>query len=690
MRAAASSSDWTAIEDFGTINQEHESKISNQQSSKEGDSTINHQKSEIKNPQTFAEKALARAAGLAQARAGEIVEATPDRILSHDNTAAIAQIFYKELGAKKVIDPERLCITLDHAVPPPTPQHAQNHAETRAFVHEQGVRHFFEAGRGICHQVLSEEALILPGQLILGADSHTTHYGWMGAFGAGVGRSEVAALWATGHLWLRVPEAIRVTLTGKLPPGVTSKDLCLYIIGQLGADGGLYTSLEFDGPGVSTLSLASRMVIPNMMAEFGVKNAYLPSDDAVFDWLARRSEVGGWRSEVGGQESESAIKDLALYPDADANYQTEYTLNLDQIEPLVACPPDVDNVRLLSEVAGQRVDIAFIGTCTNGRIEDLTAAAEVLRGHRINPGTRLLVIPASNQVYRQASESGILATLLDAGAMIGVPGCGPCMGNHLGIPAAGEVVISTANRNFKGRMGQPDAEIYLASPAVVAASAVAGRITHPAELIKDFRFEIADLKTRQPALVTKQATGHRSQVAISHQPSPIGYKQSAISHQKSKTWKYGDNVNTDLIFPGKYTYTFRKPEEIAAHALEDLDPTFAKSVKLGDVIFGGRNLGCGSSREQAATCIKYSGVAAIVAESFARIFYRNVINQGLPAIVCPEAVAAANAGDPVEIDLERSKIRLPAGTFTFPPFPPNVQALLKAGGLIPFLKSTLV
>ena len=651
-------------------------------------------------PQTFAEKALARAAGWEHVSAGEIVEVTPDRILSHDNTAAIAQVFYKELGAQKVADPEQLCIVLDHAVPPPTPQHAQNHAETRAFVRDQGVRHFFEVGRGICHQVISEEALILPGQLILGADSHTTHYGWLGAFGAGVGRSEVAALWETGQLWLRVPEAIRVTLTGSLLPGVTSKDVCLTILGQLGADGGLYNSLEFDGPGVSTLSLESRMVIPNMMAEFGVKNCYLAPDEAVFDWLIRRSEVGGQKSEseisnlkhlhcaspLGnprGKAQVSQISKGALYPDPDASYQAEYTLNLDQVEPLVACPPDVDNVSPLSAVAGRRVDMAFIGTCTNGRLEDLAAAAVVLRGQRVNPGTRLLVIPASNQVYREALERGLISTLVEAGAMIGVPGCGPCMGNHLGIPAAGETVISTANRNFKGRMGQPDAEIYLASPAVVAASAVTGVITSPAELPADTR-----LKSR---LALVQAAGRKSPAAgrDTQYPIPNLHASRPISHQQSKIWKYGDHVNTDLIFPGKYTYTLRKPEDIAAHALEDLDPTFAKNVKPGDVIFGGRNLGCGSSREQAAACIKYSGIAAIVAESFARIFYRNVINQGLPAIVCPEAVAAANTGDPVEIDLERGEIRLLAGTFAFQPFPPNVQALLQAGGLVPFLKSSI-
>ncbi len=625
-------------------------------------------------PQTLAEKALARAAGLEHVSAGDIVEVTPDRILSHDNTAAIAQIFYRELGARKVVEPERLCIVLDHAVPPPTPQHAQNHAETRVFVRDQGVRHFFEVGRGICHQVISEEALILPGQVILGADSHTTHYGWLGAFGAGIGRSEVAALWATGRLWLRVPEAIRITLTGSLLPGVTSKDLCLTIIGQLGADGGLYTSLEFDGSGVRTLSLESRMVIPNMMAEFGVKNAYLTPDQEVFGWLAERSEARG-------RSSETEIQRLALVPDLGADYQAEYTLDLDHVEPLVACPPDVDNVRPLSAVAGQRVDMAFIGTCTNGRFEDLKAAAEVLHGHRVDSGTRLLVIPASREVYRQALERGVISTLVEAGAMIGVPGCGPCMGNHLGIPASGEVVISTANRNFKGRMGQPDAEIYLASPAVVAASAIKGVIASPTELLADAR------PGSHSALV--QVARRRSQVAKPNTQYPIPDLQAPISSQQSKIWKYGDNVNTDLIFPGKYTYTLRKPEEIKAHALEDLDPTFAKNVKPGDVIFGGRNFGCGSSREQAAACIKLNGVAAIVAESFARIFYRNVINQGLPAIVCPEAVAAAQAGSPVEIDLERSKIRLPVGAFTFQRFPSNVQALLKAGGLIPFLRSSL-
>jgi len=237
------------------------------------------------NNETFAQKALARAANESHVQPGQVVDVHPDRILSHDNTAAIARIF-AEFSLERVRDPDLLTITLDHAAPPPTPRHAHNHAEVRAFVEANSVRHFFEVERGICHQVLSEEALILPGQLILGADSHSTHFGWLGAFGAGIGRSEVAVLWATSELWLRVPESLRITLTGMLPVGVTTKDLCLQLIGALGADGGLYASVEFAGPGLATLSLESRMVLPNMMAEFGAKNAYLPPDAAVFDWLA--------------------------------------------------------------------------------------------------------------------------------------------------------------------------------------------------------------------------------------------------------------------------------------------------------------------------------------------------------------------------------------------------------------------
>jgi homoaconitate hydratase family protein len=413
---------------------------------------------------TFAEKALARAAGLTSARAGDILDVTPDVIFSHDNSAAIRRIFEKT-GARRIRFPERIAITLDHAVPAPTTQHAQNHAEIRDWVAQQGIGHLFEVGRGICHQVISEEALVLPGETILGADSHSTHFGWLGAFGMGVGRTEMAALWATGELWVRVPEAMQIVLSGKLASGVTAKDIALKIIGDNGVDGGQYRSIEFTGDTLPSLSLDQRAVIPNMMAEFGAMNAYLPPDQLIFDYLEN-----------------NRTKDYTpLYPDNDAVYSEVYSLDVSTLEPQIALPHQPDNVIPVSDAVGQPVQQAFIGTCTNGRLEDLEAAAQVLRGQKVR--CRMVVIPASSQVLIDATSRGILSTLLEAGATIGTPGCGPCMGNHMGVPAPNEATISSANRNFRGRMGTPDAPIYLASPYVVAASAICGHIADPREFL---------------------------------------------------------------------------------------------------------------------------------------------------------------------------------------------------------------
>ncbi len=417
------------------------------------------------NAYTFVEKALARAAGVTAARAGDVLDVKPDLIFSHDNSAAIRRIFEKT-GAPRIARPERVAITLDHAVPAPTTQHAQNHAEIRQWVQQQGIAHFFEVGRGICHQVISEEALILPGETIFGADSHSTHYGWLGAFGMGVGRTELAALWATGELWLRVPESMKITLNGKFRRGVTIKDASLRILGDLTVEGGQYRAVEFAGDTLSTLTLDERPVLPNMMAEFGAMSAYLPPDQLVFDYL----------------EGKRTRNYTPLYPDADATYAEAYTLNVSDLEPQIALPHQPDQVVPLSQVIGQPVQQAFLGTCTNGRFEDLQAAAEVLRGQKVR--CRLIVIPASSQVYHQAAQSGVLAELVEAGAAIGTPGCGPCMGNHMGIPAPDEATISSANRNFRGRMGTPEAPVYLASPYVVAASAICGHLADPREFLK--------------------------------------------------------------------------------------------------------------------------------------------------------------------------------------------------------------
>ncbi len=439
---------------------------------------------------TFAQKALARASGQETVAVGEIVDARPDIALSHDNTAPIAEI-WRQFGQERVAIPERMAITLDHAVPAPTVRHAQNHAEVRAFVAEQGVGHFFEVGRGICHQVLSEEAVVLPGDLILGSDSHTPHFGWLGAFGAGVGRSEMAVIWATGELWLRVPESIRIRLEGALGEWVTTKDVALTLIGDLGADGALYRSVEFDGPAIGRLSLDSRAALVNMMAEMGAKNAYMRPDGAVLEYLAERLVARpGRRPGRGAEPGETAtevaerLAERALYPDAGAEYAAEHRIDLSSIDPRVACPHQVDDTVGVGELDSVRVDQAFIGTCTNGRLEDLGAVHHVMAGRRIASGTRMVIVPASSEVWNEALARGWVADLAEAGAVFGTPGCGPCMGNHLGVLAPGEVCISSANRNFQGRMGDRGAAIYLASPAVVAASAVAGRIVHPAEVVE--------------------------------------------------------------------------------------------------------------------------------------------------------------------------------------------------------------
>jgi len=415
--------------------------------------------------QTFAEKILAKKAGLKRVIPGEIVEITPDVALSHDNTAPILGIF-KKMGGEKVFNPDMHAIILDHATPAPSTKHAENHRVIRDFVREQGIPYFFDVGRGICHQVLVEEGLALPGEVVLGSDSHTPHAGVMSAFGAGIGRSEMASIWALSNLWLRVPESVKIAVHGELPPWVTAKDLALHVIGDLGADGAIYMSVEWHGELIEALNLSQRAVLSNMTAEMGAKSSYLPPDQKVFDYLDGRAK--------------RAYE--PIHPDPDADYTIVKQYDASTIEPMIACPHTVDNVRPLSDIAGTHIDQAFIGTCTNGRLEDLAAAAHVLSDKQIADSTRMIVIPASSQVYKQALRKGYIETFLSAGAVVESPGCGPCMGNHMGVPAVGEVTISSANRNFRGRMGTKESEIYLANPLVVAASAVTGAITHPKDL----------------------------------------------------------------------------------------------------------------------------------------------------------------------------------------------------------------
>lgn len=412
--------------------------------------------------QTIAEKILANKSGERAVRPGQIVNAKVDVAMSHEN-AALVKKHFEELGLPRVWDPERIVLLFDHRVPAESVKTAQGQREVRQFAKAQGIKHFYDMNAGICHQVLPERGHVRPGELIVGTDSHTTTHGAFGAFATGIGATEMAAVWATGELWLRVPESFKITVTGRFQEWVGAKDLILHIIGQLGADGADYKAVEFYGPTIKEMSLASRMVLTNLAMEMGAKAALVPPDEKTLAYVRARTDRPF----------------TPVYADPDAEYEKEFTFDVSGLEPQVARPHQVDNVVPVSEVAGLKVDQALLGSCTNGRLEDLEVAARLLKGKRVHPDVRLLVIPASWEVYLEAMRKGVLEALISAGAVVVNPGCGPCLGAHQGLLAPGERCISSTNRNFQGRMGSPEAEVYLASPAVVAASALAGEIADP-------------------------------------------------------------------------------------------------------------------------------------------------------------------------------------------------------------------
>lgn len=413
--------------------------------------------------QTFAEKILGDRAGR-PVSAGEIVTIEPDFVLSHDNTSAISKTF-RGIGRSQVWASDRIVIVLDRCVPAANERVATIHKEIRAFACEQGISNLFDVQWGSSHQVLPEKGFTLPGRLILGTDTHTTTYGALGAFSTGIGHSEAAALWATGRIWLRVPSTFKVEVDGQFMDGVSAKDLILHLIGRIGADGGLYRAMEFCGLTVRSMSMGGRMTLCNMAAELGAKIGYVEPDGVTLRFLGKRSK--------GGFEP--------VFSDPDAQFDETIQVDVTSLAPQVAKPHSVDNVADVTEVAGQKIHQAIVGTCTNGRLEDLWAAANLLRGRQVHDNVRLLVYPASSQVYAESLRLGVLSDLVEAGAIIMNPGGGSCLGAHEGALAPGEVCISTGNRNFKGRMGCSAAEIYLGSPETVAASAIAGCIADPRE-----------------------------------------------------------------------------------------------------------------------------------------------------------------------------------------------------------------
>ena len=416
---------------------------------------------------TMAQKLLAKKAGRPDVSVGEIVNVEPDLAMSHDNAGLVIKQF-KQIGLDRVWNPDKIVIPLDHRAPAESEKTATAHRSIRIFVREQNIRNFYDIKEGICHQVVVEKGHILPGELAVGTDSHTTSYGCLGALSTGIGATEMAAVWATGKIWLRVPESIKIVINGSLPKGVYAKDLILHIIGQLTVEGANYKSVEYYGDTIEKMSISERFTICNLSMEMGAKFAVIP-----FDKLTKR-----YLSKV------SKKKYAPIFSDRNATFEKEYEFNVNGLEPQVACPHNVDNVKPIGEVKGIKIDQVVLGSCTNGRLDDLEIAAKILKRKKVHPEVRMLILPATRSIYLQAMKKGYLRAFIEAGGVVLNPGCGPCLGAHEGILAAKERCLATTNRNFKGRMGSPDSEVYLASPAVAAATAIKGEIADPREFLK--------------------------------------------------------------------------------------------------------------------------------------------------------------------------------------------------------------
>jgi homoaconitate hydratase family protein len=418
---------------------------------------------------TFAEKILAKYGSEKKVVPGQILTIKPDHLLMHDNAAPIISKIQPELKEYGIFNRSLPVIVLDHVIPAASEKNAVQHKQVREFVKNYKIKYFFDVGSGICHQIIVENGLALPGTIVLGSDSHTCSYGAIGAFSSGIDRTEAAALLLTGETWLKVPQSIKITLKGQLHRMVTAKDVILSIIGDVSASGADYCSVEFHG-NVNRFSVEERFTIANMGVEMGAKNAVFPVDDVTINYL---KSIGILKS-----------KYTAINPDDDATYNRELTYNLTMIGPVIAVPHSVDKVKPIKEVEGIEIQQCLVGTCTNGRLSDFQIAAKILKGKMVHPNVRLLILPASRKIYLDALKEGLIKTFIEAGATILPPGCGPCLGAHQGVLAPGERCLSTSNRNFKGRMGCNEAEIYLASPATVAMSAINGKITDPRKEIR--------------------------------------------------------------------------------------------------------------------------------------------------------------------------------------------------------------
>ncbi len=623
-------------------------------------------------------------------RAGDVVSLRPRHIMTHDNTAAVMSKF-KSIGAAAIHDPTQPVFALDHDIQNRSEANLKKYRDIEQFAREQGVD-FYAAGTGIGHQIMVSLGYVVPGALVVGSDSHSNMYGALGALGTPVVRTDAAAIWATAEFWWQIPRSVKVTLEGELRDGVAGKDVIITLCGMYSQGEVLNAVVEFGGTGVASLSIDERMTISNMTTEWGSLVGYFPVDAQTIHYLRKRKQLIDAQGVERFTEDELAEwSDDPYAADSDAAYAAEIVLDLADVSPHVSGPDSVQIMRSLADIEKERVKIqkAYIVSCVNSRSKDLEAAARVLRGKTVADGVQLFVAAASKEVQQDSEQTGVWKTLLGAGARPLPPGCGPCIGLGVGLLEPGEVGISATNRNFKGRMGSRDAQAYLASPEVVAASAAAGYIT--GHQPSDGRLPQRRISELPPPEIAAETTR-----ILEGFPEKVRGRLVFVPQ---------DNLNTDGIYGKDYTYREdMTTEEMARVVMENYDPEFSGMTKDGDVLVGCRNFGTGSSREQAATALQAKGIALVVAASFSQTYLRNAYNNGFVCIECPALVERVSAhlsaaitagqltvvpGDDVEIDFGAGVVTYRDEAFTFPTLGSVPQSLVVAGGIENLVRAKL-
>ena len=620
---------------------------------------------------------------------GDYLSIQPAHVLTHDNTGAVMAKFLS-IGAGKMANPRQPMFALDHNVQDKGEANVKKYAAIERFAKDMGVD-FYPAGRGIGHQIMVEEGYAFPGTMAVASDSHSNMYGGLGCLGTPVVRTDAAALWATGRTWWQVPPVARVVLEGKLEPGVTGKDVIVTLCGLFNEDEVLNHAIEFTGSGVAHLSIDERLTIANMTTEWGALVGLFPVDEKTLDWVRQRMEFVEKRDhDEHPRLTRQRLKELEENPleaDQDAYYAKTLTLDLTTVRPHVSGPNHVKVMTSVSELQAKGIVVnkAYLVSCVNSRVDDLAAAADVVRGKKVAKGVEFYIAAASNEVQAESERRGDWQDLVDAGARVLPPGCGPCIGLGAGLLEDGEVGISATNRNFKGRMGSRSAEAYLASPAVVAASALAGKIAGPRSYDAPEPVHSIDTMARAPK-ASEPVT------ILEGFPEELS-GELVFCHQ--------DNLNTDGIYPGKYTYIDDfKPEQQAEVVMENYDPEFQALVKPNDILAGGFNFGTGSSREQAVTALKYRGIQFVIAGSLSETYKRNALNNGFLLIEARELVTAlkerfgvekltVRTGLEVRLNVRSSTLSVDGKTYVIGSIGPAAQELVIEGGLENWVKKRL-